>query len=234
MFFPLRDNNPRNTVPVVTIALIVINCLVFFRRLTFGVDDSSLMIETFALIPARTVAFFAGEQVTVSQALLPFITSMFLHGGWMHLIGNMWFLWIFGDNIEDRVGHIRYVLLYLGCGLAGSLAHLVSDSASTVPTVGASGAIAGVLGAYLITYPRAKVLTLLFLFFFITTVEIPAFLFLIGWFALQIFNGMISLGPEGQLGGGVAWFAHLGGFLAGVPLMLWARSGRPERASAGV
>ncbi len=231
---PLRDNNPRNTVPVVTITLIVINCLVFLREFTLDEASTSLMIQNLGLIPSRTVAFFSGEPVTISQGLAPLLTSMFLHGGWMHLIGNMWFLWIFGDNVEDRVGHMRYVLLYLCCGLAGSLAHLVSSPASTIPTVGASGAIAGVLGAYLITYPRAKVLTLIPLFFFITTVEIPAFLFLIGWFAFQIFNGMASMGPEGQLGGGVAWFAHLGGFLVGIPLMLWARSGRPVRASAGV
>ena len=231
---PLRDLNPRNTVPVVTIALIIANCVVFLREVTFDETSTNLMIENLGLIPARTVAFFAGEPVTISQALLPFFTSMFLHGGWMHLIGNMWFLWIFGDNVEDRVGHLRFILLYLACGLAGTLAHLISSYSSTVPTVGASGAIAGILGAYLITYPRAKVLTLIPLFFFITTVEIPAYLFLFGWFALQFVNGMASLGPEGQMGGGVAWFAHLGGFLAGVPLMLWARSGRPARASAGV
>ena len=231
---PLRDINPRQTVPVVTIALIVINCLVFLRKFTLDEASTSLMIQNLGLIPSRTVAFFSGEPVTISQALAPFLTSMFLHGGWMHLIGNMWFLWIFGDNVEDRVGHMRYVLFYLCCGLAGSLAHLVSNPASTIPTVGASGAIAGVLGAYLITYPHAKVLTLLFLFFFITTVEIPAYLFLFAWFAYQFFFGMVSLGPEDQMGGGVAWFAHLGGFLAGVPLMLWARSGRPARASAGV
>ncbi len=234
MFFPLRDNNPRNTVPVVTIALIVINCLVFLREFTLDEASTSLMIQNLGLIPSRTVAFFSGEPVTISQALVPLLTSMFLHGGWMHLIGNMWFLWIFGDNVEDRVGHMRFVLFYLCCGLAGSLAHMVSSPASTVPTVGASGAIAGVLGAYLITYPRAKVLTLIPIFFFITTVEIPAYLFLFGWFAYQFFFGMVSLGPEGQMGGGVAWFAHIGGFLAGVPLMLWARSGRPVRASAGV
>ena len=231
---PLRDTNPRNTVPMVTIALIVTNCVVFLREFTLDEASTSLMIQNLGLIPSRTVAYFAGEPVTFSQALAPFLTSMFLHGGWMHLIGNMWFLWIFGDNVEDRVGHMRFVLLYLCCGLAGSLAHLVSNSSSTIPTVGASGAIAGVLGAYLITYPRAKVLTLIPLFFFITTVEIPAYLFLFGWFAYQFFFGVVSLGPEGQMGGGVAWFAHIGGFLAGVPLMLWARSGRPERASAGV
>ena len=230
---PLRDRNPRNTVPVVTIALIVANCLVFFRELTADAAGTNLMIENLGLIPARTVAFFAGESVTISQGLLPFFTSMFLHGGWMHLIGNMWFLWIFGDNVEDRIGHLRFIFLYLACGLAGTLAHLVSSYASTVPTVGASGAIAGVLGAYLITYPRVKVLTLIPLFFFITTVEIPAYLFLFVWFGLQFLNGLASLGSEGQMGGGVAWFAHLGGFLAGVPMMLWARNGRPVRASAG-
>ncbi len=230
---PLRDNNPRQTMPMVTIALIVANSLVFLRELTLDEASTSLMIGNLGLIPSRTVAFFSGGPVTVSQALAPFLTSMFLHGGWMHLIGNMWFLWIFGDNVEDRVGHMRFVLLYLCCGFAGSLAHMLSSPASSVPTVGASGAIAGVLGAYLITYPRAKVLTLIPIFFFITTVEIPAFLFLFGWFAYQFFFGVVSLGPEGQMGGGVAWFAHIGGFLAGVPLMLWARSGRPARASTG-
>lgn len=226
---PLRDNVPRTTLPVVTVALIVVNSVVFFGELAFDPAHRNLMIENYALIPARTVAFLVGGPVTASRAILPFFTSMFLHGGWMHLIGNMWFLWIFGDNVEDRIGHLRYLLLYLCGGLAGALAHLVSSHASGVPTVGASGAIAGVMGAYLITFPRARVLTLVPIFFFLTTVEIPAVLILVYWLLLQLLSGVASLGLAGQMEGGVAWFAHVGGFLAGVPLMLWLRRGRRAR-----
>ena len=190
------------------------------------------MIETYALIPARTAAFLSGVHIPASRALLPFFTSMFLHGGWMHLIGNMWFLWIFGDNVEDRVGHLRYLFLYLCCGLAGAVTYVYFSLQSSVPSLGASGAIAGVMGAYLVTFPRARVLTLVPIFFFLTTVEIPAFLILIYWFLLQFLNGVGSIALAEQGGGGVAWFAHVGGFLAGIPLMLLLRPRRRFRSPA--
>jgi membrane associated rhomboid family serine protease len=144
--------------------------------------------------------------------VLPFFTSLFLHGGFLHLLGNMWFLYIFGDNVEDRFGHLRYLAFYLLCGLAAGASHLVLNWHSNVPTIGASGAIAGVMGAYLILYPRAKVLTLLPLFFFFTFVELPAFLFLGIWFLFQF---LIAAAAAGQAGG-IAWGAHIGGFIFGI------------------
>jgi membrane associated rhomboid family serine protease len=223
---PLRDTNPRHGFPFITLAIILANCAVFFREVASSEAALNAMFESYALIPARTTAFFSGQPVAPSEAILPVFTSMFLHGGWMHLIGNMWFLWIFGDNVEDRTGHGRYLLLYLASGLAGALGHVLFSANSTVPTVGASGAIAGVMGAYLITFPHARILTLVPIIFFLTTVEIPAFLILLYWLVLQFFSGAASLGADASQGG-VAWFAHVGGFVAGIPLMLLLRrSGR--------
>ena len=227
---PLRDNVPRTKWPGVTLALIVINSLVFFQEVALGPIQRNALIETYALIPARTAAFLSGVPIPASRALFPFFTSMFLHGGWMHLIGNMWFLWIFGDNVEDRLGHLRYLFLYLFCGLAGAVTYVYFSLQSSVPSLGASGAIAGVMGAYLVTFPRARVLTLVPIFFFLTTVEIPAFLILVYWFLLQFLNGVGSIAAADQ--GGVAWFAHVGGFLTGVPLMLLLRRPRRSRSAA--
>ncbi len=226
---PLRDNVPRSTWPWVTVAIIAANCAVFFQEVSAGPLQRSAMIQNFALIPARTTAFLAGRPVSPAPALLPFFTSMFLHGGWMHLIGNMWFLWIFGDNVEDRVGHFRYLCLYILCGLAGAVTYFYFSFNSTAPTLGASGAIAGIMGAYLITFPGARVLTLVPIFFFLTTWEIPAYLMLIYWLLIQFASGVLSVGMQEQ--GGTAWFAHVGGFLAGVPLMLLLRRPRRSRVS---
>jgi membrane associated rhomboid family serine protease len=141
---------------------------------------------------------------------------MFLHGGWMHLIGNMWFLWIFGDNVEDVLGHGKYLLFYIGCGIAAALVHALLNPYSRLPTVGASGAIAGVMGAYLVKFPHSRILTLVPIIIFFTTFEIPAFLMLLYWFFIQIFSGIGSVGYSQVSRGGVAWFAHVGGFVAGV------------------
>jgi hypothetical protein len=226
---PLRDNNPRlHGFPWITASVIGINCAVFFREVIASPAELELLIGTYAMIPARTAAFFSGSDVPVTQGLVPVFTSMFLHGGWMHLIGNMWFLWIFGDNVEDRMGHLRYVVLYLVGGLAGALTHLVFSSGSTVPTLGASGAIAGVMGAYLVTFPGARILTLI-PFFFIYTTELPAYVILIYWLVIQFFSGAASLGTADAMQGGVAWFAHIGGFVAGIPLMLLMRGRRRPR-----
>ena len=226
---PLRDTNPRHHgFPWITAGIIGINCAVFLREAIASPADLELLIGTYAMIPARTIAFFSGSPVPISEALFPFFTSMFLHGGWMHLIGNMWFLWIFGDNVEDRMGHLRYVALYLAGGLAGSLTHLLFSSDSVLPTLGASGAIAGVMGAYLITFPGARVLTLI-PFFFLFTTELPAYVILLYWLLLQFFSGAASLGAADAMQGGVAWFAHIGGFVAGIPLMLLLR-GRQRSA----
>ena len=223
---PLRDTNPRHHgFPWVTGGIILINCGVFFREVLASPAELELLMGAYALNPARTMAFFAGTPVPASEAIFPFLTSMFLHGGWMHLIGNMWFLWIFGDNIEDRMGHLRYTVLYVVGGLAGSVAHVLASADSGVPTVGASGAIAGVMGAYLITFPRARVLTLI-PFFFLFTRELPAYVILLYWLLLQSFSGAASLGAADATQGGVAWFAHIGGFLVGIPLMLLMRGQR--------
>ena len=221
---PLRDNIPRKSFPFVTLLIIAANCVVFYREISLDSVHRELLIHTFALIPARTMAFFAGHHVSPNQALLPFFTAMFLHGGWMHLIGNMWFLWIFGDNVEDRIGHMQFLVLYLLAGIAGTATFLYFSMGATTPMLGASGAIAGVMGAYVVTFPRAKVLTLVFIVIYVTTFEIPAYAVLLYWLVLQLFSGVISIGTEAQ--GGTAWFAHVGGFLAGIPLMLVMRMRR--------
>ena len=158
------------------------------------------------------------------------ITSMFLHGGWMHLIGNMWFLWVYGDNVEDALGHGKYLLFYLLCGVAAAAAQYVVYPDSRVPTLGASGAIAGVMGAYLIKFPHSRILTLIPIFFFFTTLELPAVLILVYWFVLQFFSGFGSIGYSQVSQGGVAWFAHIGGFIAG--MILIKTMGTKERYSS--
>ena len=218
---PLRDLLPRRRRPVITVALIAVNLLFFFYELTLGPALPRFLMQA-AFVPARafegpvSVGRLGGEGLSV-------LLSMFLHGGWMHVGGNMLYLWIFGDNIEDRLGHARFLLFYLLCGYAASFAHAFFNAGSTVPAIGASGAIAGVLGAYLVLHPGARIVSLVFLGFFFTTVEVPAIVFLPIWFLIQFFSGLASLGgPES--GGGVAWFAHIGGFVAG-PLLLFLLGG---------
>ena len=223
---PLRDRIPHSRFPMITLGLIALNCAVFFQELLLAPQQRNLMIETYALVPVRTVGFFLGSPASASQAILTFFSSMFLHGGWMHLIGNMWFLWIFGDNVEDRLGRLHYLWFYLGCGLAGAVVHVAFNPSSGLPTVGASGAIAGVMGAYLITFPGARILTLVPIFFFLTTLELPAYLLIIYWILLQFLNGAASIATTDVTQGEVAWFAHIGGFLAGILLMLAMRRGR--------
>ncbi len=204
MFFPYKDDNPHILVPVVTYGIIAINTLVFFYQFSLvitGGDGEARFIYAFGLVPANF-------------HILTMFTSMFLHGGLAHFIGNMWFLWLFGDNIESALGHVRYALFYILCGLAAGTAQVVVNIESVVPMVGASGAIAGVLGAYLIRYPHARVHVLVFIFFFITTMRVPALVVLGIWFLIQLTNGLGTLGVDTT--GGVAWFAHIGGFLAGI------------------
>src|SRR5713101_2759951 len=223
---PLRDLNPRLTTPYVTVLIIVANVAVFFYQLTLGPQAAQQMIYTLGMIPARSPMVFGGQDVTLFQAFSPLLTSMFLHGGWLHLVGNMWFLWVFGDNVEDRLGHLAYIWFYLLCGLGAGVLHLLLNANSTLPTLGASGAISGVLGAYLILYPRARVVTLVFLVIFFFTVELPAVVVLGWWFVIQFLSGLQSLGM--RTAGGVAWWAHIGGFVLGVVLIkLWPQ--RPRR-----
>ena len=204
--FPLRDTQPSYSRPVVTVLLIVLNVLVFLRE--FSLDDYSR--NAFIAMYGLTPDAFHIQNI---------LTSMFVHGGWMHVLGNMWFLWIFGDNIEDILGHGKYLLFYLLCGVAAALAQVLIDPFSRVPMVGASGAIAGVMGAYMVRFPRSRILTFAFIFFFVTTFEVPAWLMLIYWFAVQLFSGVGSIGFTQASQGGTAFFAHIGGFIAGIVLI---------------
>ncbi len=204
--FPLRDSERSQTTPIVTIALVVINLLAFFYEVSL--DDFSLH-------------YFLSEWGTVPRdfRFVSVLTSMFLHGGWMHVLGNMWFLWIFGDNIEDILGHGQYLLFYLLCGSAGGLLHVGFNPGSSLPAIGASGAISGVMGAYLVSFPRARIHTLIFFVIFMTTIEVPAILMIGYWFAVQLFSGFGQLAEASHQQGGTAWFAHVGGFVAGVVLI---------------
>lgn len=211
---PLRDDNPRRTVPFVTYTLVALNVLAFLWQLSLGAALERALFEI-AFIPARF--WIPGNWLF---DVLTIVVSMFLHGSLMHIGSNLLYLWIFGDNIEDRLGHFRYILFYFACGVGATLAHAFFSSGSRIPAIGASGAIAGVLGAYLILYPRARVLTVIPIFFLITLRELPA-VFLLGfWFVLQLFSGVGSLGVrDAQDMGGVAYFAHIGGFVCGMALI---------------
>jgi hypothetical protein len=229
---PLRDENPSRTVPVITTALVVINVLVFLFELTLGPDLKPFLFE-WALVPARlTLALRFGEE-PISRVSVTVLTSMFLHGGWLHLIGNMWYLWLFGDNVEDRLGHVRYLFFYLCAGVVAALLHYATATDARVPTLGASGAIAGVLGAYLVAFPRARVITLVPLFPFFQVLALPAVLVLGIWIVFQFFSGALSLGYGS--GGGVAWWAHIGGFAFGY-IGMWVLGGtrRPSPSEAWV
>jgi hypothetical protein len=179
------------------------------------------------MIPARLELAFTTTDVSIGQAVFPFLSSIFLHGGWMHLLGNMWFLWIFGDNIEDRLGHLRFLLFYLAAGLGAGLFHVAFNLSSAVPAVGASGAISGILGAYFVLFPRSRVVTLIPLFVTFFTVELPAAIILGYWFLIQTLSGLGSLGARAS--GGVAWWAHIGGFVLGIVLAKLVRTQPPRR-----
>ena len=206
--FPLRDSQPSYSKPVVVVFLIVLNILIFLFEFSLDPYSQNAFIDTYGLIPAR-------------YHLVNIFTSMFLHGGWLHVLGNMWFLWIFGDNIEDILGHGKFLMFYLLCGVAAALTQIVFNPYSRLPMVGASGAIAGVMGAYTVKFPRARIVTLIFILFFITTADLPAWVMLIYWFVIQLFSGVgsISAGAAQFSQGGTAWFAHVGGFLAGIVLV---------------
>ncbi|SDI56153.1 rhomboid family intramembrane serine protease [Lutimaribacter saemankumensis] len=207
--FPIRDHNPSNRTPFVTYALMAINIAIFLSYFPVMTDGRQLaaFFGTWAMIPA---------EVTNGQGWHTVVTSMFLHGGWMHLIGNMLFLWIFGDNMEDEMGHLGFLAFYLASGIGAALAHVAASPYSPVPTVGASGAIAGVMGGYLLLFPRARVDVLVIIVFFIRIFPIPAWVMLGLWFGLQLFNGV---GADLN-GGGVAYWAHAGGFVIGLVLTL--------------
>lgn len=204
--FPLRDSERSQTKPIVTMALVVINLLAFFYEVSLEEWSLQHFLSEWGTVPGNF------RFVTI-------LTSMFLHGGWMHVLGNMWFLWIFGDNIEDILGHTKYLLFYLLCGTAGGMLHVFFNPGSGLPAIGASGAISGVMGAYLVSFPRARIHTLIFFVIFVTTIEVPA-LFMIGyWFVVQLLSGFGQVASASTQQGGTAWFAHVGGFVAGVVLI---------------
>lgn len=220
---PIRDDAPRLTVPFVTWSLIAMNVAVFSYQFSLwlgsGLEERAFL-AAYSMVPAHVGSALTGG-APLLPSMLPLLTSMFLHGGWMHLIGNVWFLSIFGDNVEDELGHGVFLLFYLACGVIAALAQFLSDPGSAIPMVGASGAIAGVMGAYLIRFPRARVTVWLPIFIvFGPTFALPAFLMLTYWLGIQVMSGW-SAGDQG----GVAWWAHIGGFVAGVGLVLL----RPRR-----
>lgn len=213
---PIRDNIRSRSTPVVMYGIILLNIIIFYKELTISNSALNSMINAFGLIPFD---FMQGLSKSPANFLLyiPLVTNLFLHGGWMHIIGNMWYLKIFGDNIEDRIGHGGFLLFYVLCGVMANVAQIIIDPTSTIPTIGASGAISGVLGAYVICFPWAKISTIIPIFFFFTMIDVPALVFLGFWFYLQLLNGTASLT---MVGSNVAWWAHIGGFLAGMILIV--------------
>jgi len=204
---PLRSSERTYSTATVTLVIIAVNVLVFVYEFSLPHYSLNRFITYYGIVPDRL-------------RWTSLVTSMFIHGGFLHIAGNMWFLWIFGRGIEDLIGHGRYVVFYMLCGLAAAFVHVIMNANSPVPTVGASGAIAGVMGAYLIKFPRARIVTLVPIFIFITTLEIPAAFLLLYWFVIQFFSGFGSIWEAQQSGGDVAWFAHVGGFLAGMGLIM--------------
>jgi len=229
---PIRDDTPRFSTPFVTYFLIVMNLLIFLFEASLTPRGLDLLVRQFAVIPSRITGFLGGNpRIDAASAIVPVFTSMFLHGSWLHVIGNMWFLWIFGDNIEDYLGHFKYLVFYLVSGVAAMFLQVALTPTSNVPNLGASGAIAGVLGAYFILYPRARVLTwfpILFLFY------LPAWIMLGYWFVVQFLSGAANAVTyaEQTSAGGVAFWAHVGGFVAGIVLENVMPT-RPRRYSYG-
>ena len=214
---PVRDDQPRFSTPYVTYFLIGLNLVIFLFEAALTPESFKALLYQLGMVPANITGLLAGARLGLVAAFLPTLTSMFLHGSWMHVIGNMWFLWIFGDNIEDYLGHFKYLVFYLLSGLGAAFAQVVLNPHSRVPTVGASGAIAGVLGAYFLLYPRAKVLIWFPIFFFF---YLPAWVTLGYWFAMQFVSGAAtSIANYSETSGGVAFWAHVGGFVAGIVLI---------------
>src|ERR1051326_8030869 len=229
---PLDDNTRRTTFWYSTLALIALNCYAFWLELSLGgrVDQ---LIFLYGIVPARYTTLGGIAALTPAGFLVPILASMFLHAGWLHLLGNMLFLYVFGRSVEDRFGHFKFLLLYFLSGFAGALLHIYLNAGSRMPSIGASGAIAGILGAYFVTFPRARITTLIPLFFFFWTFHIPALLILGYWFVIQFFTGYQMLEIQSATAGGVAWWAHVGGFAMGLllALVLPARRARVELVS---
>ena len=246
MFFPYKDDNPRIVVPFVSYTIIAVNLIVFFYQMGFDFTTSQEFTLSFGLIPATftdlprsniTIAYAQYlSQATNSRVFLDVIpnspyltvfTSMFIHGGFAHIFGNMLFLWIFGDNVEGALGHVKFVAFYILCGLGAAAGQVFIDVNSMIPMIGASGAISGVLAAYMLRYPRARIHTFVFLLVIFTTIQVPAYVVIGIWFATQVMSGLGTLGTN--TGGGVAWFAHIGGFITGVLLERFYKYVRLEK-----
>lgn len=226
---PLKDMTPRRSFPIITLVLIVANFIVFFHQISLSPHAARALVMTYGLVPAKIQLALAGRYA-MGRALLPVFTCMFLHGGWLHIIGNMWFLWIFGANVEDRLGSVPYLFFYLICGLGSGVAEAAFAWGSPIPSIGASGAISGVLGAYILFFPRSRILTLVPLFIIWFLWRIPAVLFIGLWFIVQFLSGVGSLSAaHSELLGGVAWWAHVGGFVLGLFLAGIFAGSRRER-----
>jgi membrane associated rhomboid family serine protease len=245
VFLPYKDENPAELTPVVTIGIILVNVAVWvFVQGAGALGPLARSVCQLGLVPGEVLGTLApgttvplGDHLrcvlTADRHWWTLVTSMFLHGGWLHLIGNMWFFWVFGNNIEDSMGHGRFVVFYLLCGVAAAAAQMLSNPASVQPMIGASGAISGVMGAYVLLYPRVRVHTFVFLGFFVTSVAWPAYVILGYWFVLQLLFGMVASVSPGQ--GGTAFWAHVGGFIAGMALIhLFANPSYLDRRRSGV
>lgn len=222
---PINDRIRRQTFWISTLLLIIANAYAFVFELSVGRKLDQLVF-LFGIIPARYTTPHGLATTNLEGFLLPIFVSMFLHGGWLHLLSNMLFLFVFGRSVEDRFGHLKFLLIYFFAGFSGGILHIILNAGSREPTIGASGAIAGILGAYFVSFPSARITTLVPLFFFLWTIELPAILLLGYWFLIQFFTGFQMLAIQSATGGGVAWWAHVGGFLAG---MLLAMVLRPRR-----
>jgi len=220
--FPLKDTNPSRSAPVVTLLIIFLCVFVFVFELSLGRDGLDDFLHSYAVIPERYLQHWGLDQAATV------FSSMFLHAGWVHLTSNMWYLHVFGDNVEDRMGHFRFLIFYLVCGAAAAVLQVMFAPDSSLPMVGASGAIAGVLGAYLVLFPEARIITFIPIFLIPYFVEIPALFYLGFWFVMQFFTGIFSLGVSQHVGadGGVAWWAHVGGFVTGIVLVKIFTAGR--------
>lgn len=216
---PLRDANPSRGTPLVNYVLIALCAGAFVYELALGRGLEQFLFG-FGLVPAKITSPEIASHFSVAERFTPLLTSMFLHGGWLHLIGNMWTLYIFGDNVEGELGHVRYGIFYVLTGLIAGVIHVVTNVDSRIPTIGASGAVAGVMGAYFLLYPRARILTLVPVFVFVTLMEVPAYVFLGFWFILQFFSGTFSLLAGSRNVGGIAWWAHVGGFVGGLIMII--------------
>jgi len=228
---PIEDTIPSRNPPLALYAIIGLNVLAFAFELSLPPEDLEVLFYLLGIVPARYTHPAWAEWIGFPvDDYWPFLTSMFLHAGWLHIIGNLWTLWIFGDNVEDRMGPLRFTLFYLACGLVAGIVHSLTNPNSVIPTVGASGAIAGVLGAYFLLYPNAYVIVMIPILFYPLFVEVPAFVYLLIWALTQVYSGTLALAGPSDVGG-VAWWAHIGGFLAGV--VLHRLFLRPRRAVRG-